>query len=219
MRYRCRRAGQGLARCGGRLTIPACPYRGLGAFTADDADVFVGREDEIGRLREMVRRQPLVVVNGPSGVGKSSLVNAGLIPLLRDQGWAAGSFRPGGMPVDALARALAAVQVPGRPPTVSEVGEWAALIRSQGWASGSTARAGARPVRCCCTRTSWKRSWTRRHARRTEGRVPGSAAVSAAVPDDGLHLVGTLRADFWTQLLEHPDAGARLADGGSGCPR
>ena len=29
----------------GRLTIPVCPYRGLGAFTADDADVFVGREE------------------------------------------------------------------------------------------------------------------------------------------------------------------------------
>ena len=119
----------------GRLTIPACPYRGLGAFTADDAAVFVGREDEVGRLREMVRRQPLVVVTGPSGVGKSSLVNAGLIPLLRDEGWAAGSFRPGGMPVHALARALAAVQAPGRPPTVPEVGEWAALIRSDGLAS------------------------------------------------------------------------------------
>ena len=38
----------------GGLTIPVCPYRGLGAFTADDAAVFVGREDEVGRLREMV---------------------------------------------------------------------------------------------------------------------------------------------------------------------
>ena len=30
------------------------------------------------------------------------------------------------------------------------------------------------------------------------------------VASAGLHLVGTLRADFWTQLLEHPDAGMRL---------
>jgi Trypsin-like peptidase domain len=64
----------------GRLTIPPCPYRGLGAFTADDAELFVGRDDEVGRLHEMVRKQPLVVVTGPSGVGKSSLVDAGLIP-------------------------------------------------------------------------------------------------------------------------------------------
>ena len=160
----------------------------------------------------MVRRQPLVVVTGPSGVGKSSLVNAGLIPLLRGQGWAAGSFRPGGMPVEALARALAAVQAPGRPPTVSEVGEWAALIRSEGLASlGSRlALALGQPVLL--------------HADQLEEILDPAACpqdlmaeflevlLSAqAAPDDGLHVVGTLRADFWAQLLEHPDAGTRLA--------
>ena len=197
----------------GRLTIPARPYRGLGAFTADDAAVFVGREDEVSRLREMVRRQPLVVVTGPSGVGKSSLVNAGLIPLLRDEGWAAGSFRPGGVPVDALATALAAVQAPGRPPTVAEVGEWAALVRSDGLASvgSQLALTLGHPVLL--------------HADQLEEILDPAACpqdlkaeflevlLSAqAAPEDGLHLVGTLRADFWAQLLEHPDAGVRLDD-------
>ena len=196
-----------------RLTIPACPYRGLGAFTADDTDVFVGREDEVARLCEMVRRQSLVVVTGPSGVGKSSLVNAGLIPRLRDKGWAAGSFRPNGMPVDALARALLAVQAPGGSPTVSEVGEWVALIRSDGLGSLGSRLAVTlgQPVLL--------------HADQLEEILDPSACpqdrkeeflevlLSAqAAPDRGLHLVGTLRADFWTQLLEHPDAGARLRD-------
>ena len=40
-----------------------------------------------------------------------------------------------------------------------------------------------------------------------------------AAPDDGLHLVATLRADFWTQLLEHPDTDVRLVTGGPGSPR
>ena len=197
----------------GRLTIPACPYRGLGAFTADDADVFVGREGDVGRLREMVCQRPLVVVTGPSGVGKSSLVNAGLIPLLRGQGWAAGSFRPGGMPLEALARALAAVQAPGRPPTVPEVGEWAALIRSDGLASLGTRLALnlRQPILL--------------HVDQLEEILDPAVCPESltaeflevllsaqAAPDEGLHLVATLRADFWTQLLEQPDAGTRLVD-------
>jgi signal transduction histidine kinase len=196
----------------GRLTVPACPYRGLGAFTTGDADVFVGREDDVARLCTMVRGRALVMVTGPSGVGKSSLVSAGLIPRLQDEGWAAGSFRPAGMPVDALASALALVQVPGRTPTVAEIGEWVALIRSIGLgaAGARLALALGRPVVV--------------HADQLEEILDPAACppdltmeflellLSArAAADKGLHIVATLRADFWAQLLEHPDAGTRLA--------
>jgi hypothetical protein len=195
----------------GQLTIPACPYRGLESFTADDdAAVFVGRGNEIGELREMVGRQALVVVTGPSGVGKSSLVNAGLIPRLRGEAWIAKSFRPGATPVHALARALAAVEDPGKPPKVVDIDEWAARLQSKGLASvGSRlALTLGKPVLL--------------HADQLEEILDPKSCdadlkaeflellLSAqADPDDGLHLVCTLRADFWTQLLEHPDAGAR----------
>ena len=80
----------------GPLTIPVCPYRGLASFTAeDDRTLFVGRDMEVDQLWKMVGKQPLVIITGPSGVGKSSLVNAGLIPLLREQAWATASFPPG----------------------------------------------------------------------------------------------------------------------------
>lgn len=69
-----------------RTLLPRCPYRGLRSFTPADAKagVFVGREREVNRLRDMIKSQALVVVTGPSGVGKSSLVAAGLQPALEE---------------------------------------------------------------------------------------------------------------------------------------
>jgi hypothetical protein len=55
----------------------------------------------------MVDQRALVVVVGPSGVGKSSLVTAGLFPALLGTGqWAVATFRPGEAPFFALAKAL-----------------------------------------------------------------------------------------------------------------
>ncbi|MFF5082815.1 hybrid sensor histidine kinase/response regulator [Actinoplanes sp. NPDC000266] len=92
---------------GARMPDP-CPYRGLRPFTGADASsgLFVGREREVEKLRRMTRRQPVVVVVGASGVGKSSLAGAGLLPVLRREGWAVGSMRPGAHPFEAMARAL-----------------------------------------------------------------------------------------------------------------
>ena len=55
------------------------PYR-VDALTEADAELFYGRESKIGELLEAVLKKPLALVTGASGVGKSSLVRAGLIP-------------------------------------------------------------------------------------------------------------------------------------------
>ncbi|MET7685345.1 helix-turn-helix domain-containing protein [Streptomyces sp. NPDC005423] len=72
---------------------PACPYRGLAAFTRQEAGWFFGRERATAALVERVFQRvgdgPLLLV-APSGAGKSSLLNAGLLPALR---------RPGGFPM------------------------------------------------------------------------------------------------------------------------
>ena len=87
--------------------LPNCPYKGLSAFTEEDAKYFFGRKSAIADLVQAVDTQPLVGVIGASGSGKSSLVFAGLVPYLRTTGKVEiVSFRPGKNPFNALAIAL-----------------------------------------------------------------------------------------------------------------
>jgi uncharacterized protein YjbI with pentapeptide repeats len=86
------------------------PYKGLAPFTEADADNFYGREEMVDRVAELVSQEPLVPIVGASGSGKSSLVQAGLIPKLRQDPkckWQILTMRPGSKPFDALAQAIA----------------------------------------------------------------------------------------------------------------
>ncbi|MFD0250032.1 trypsin-like peptidase domain-containing protein [Streptomyces sp. NPDC127113] len=67
-----------------RRLLSDSPYRELLPFTEHDRGVFHGRENETQRLVELLDQQrvPLLPVLGPSGVGKSSLVGAGLVGSL-----------------------------------------------------------------------------------------------------------------------------------------
>ncbi|MCI2419041.1 trypsin-like peptidase domain-containing protein [Saccharopolyspora sp. K220] len=62
------------------------PYLGLKPFQEADADRFHGRDAEIAELLDLLRRQDMVAIAGPSGSGKSSLVRAGLLPRLKREG-------------------------------------------------------------------------------------------------------------------------------------
>jgi DNA-binding SARP family transcriptional activator/WD40 repeat protein len=89
------------------------PYKGLRAFEEADAADFYGREALVRRLREaLVRRtgSRLVVLAGPSGSGKSSVIKAGLIPVLRDDGWSIATTFPGDEPLEALESAVDALE-------------------------------------------------------------------------------------------------------------
>ena len=89
------------------------PFPGLRPFTSDEDYLFFGREDQVKELLRRLRQTRFLAVVGTSGSGKSSLVQAGLLPalhggLMADAGssWRIASFRPGGDPIGALARAL-----------------------------------------------------------------------------------------------------------------
>jgi hypothetical protein len=84
-----------------------CPYLGLQAFQEADAERFFGRADQVARVLGRLISQPLVAIVGPSGVGKSSFVRAGIVPALkREAPWDAIAMRPGRSPLLALAQML-----------------------------------------------------------------------------------------------------------------
>ena len=68
----------------GRRPTEICPYKGLFAFREEDARFFRGREEFVrSELVEAVATKSLVALVGASGMGKSSVVFAGLVPELR----------------------------------------------------------------------------------------------------------------------------------------
>ncbi|MCF3184736.1 trypsin-like peptidase domain-containing protein [Streptomyces polychromogenes] len=60
-----------------------CPYQGLERFTAEQAQWFEGRGEAVRQvLANLAQQQRLTLLLGPSGSGKSSLVEAGVLPAL-----------------------------------------------------------------------------------------------------------------------------------------
>jgi len=112
------------------LSKPVCqtqdrevnPFRGLEFFDSEHAPFFCGRTKTVGQLLSVLQQQvaakrPFVLVLGPEGCGKTSLVRAGILPVLTqiritegDRFWRVAFTRPGnvgaGDPFDALAAAL-----------------------------------------------------------------------------------------------------------------
>src|SRR5271165_1002254 len=90
------------------------PYRGLEAFREEDEAYFFGREIFADRLWQSFERHPATLLIGPSGSGKSSLINAGFLPRVRRQeGWRVVRIRPGDRPLERLARELLTALKPG----------------------------------------------------------------------------------------------------------
>lgn len=103
-----------------QLADEPAPYRGLLPFGREQARFFFGREAERQRLLERLGQRDFVALIGAAGSGKTSLVQAGLLPDLAADSlsgsslWQVIQVRPGSRPLERLARQLAALLPAGQ---------------------------------------------------------------------------------------------------------
>ncbi|MEU6431274.1 trypsin-like peptidase domain-containing protein [Microbispora sp. NPDC046973] len=170
---------------------PPSPYVGLRAFGADDRVVFFGREEFVGALAADAERLPLVVVMGPSGSGKSSVVDAGLVPrLTAGGGTGVVRMRPGRHPVRALAWALWPSEDPD---------EGAARLRTLGLRRCvGDHRRQAGLARCLVVVDQGEELVTRASE---EGFLDLLAELAEPEPRPGLVVAMSIRADYFGPLI------------------
>lgn len=91
------------------------PYRGLHPFEAEHRALFFGRDGDVRAVLERLKREPLILIAGDSGAGKSSLCHAGVLPRVAEgaldeqRRFSVITLCPGRRPLAALAAALAPV--------------------------------------------------------------------------------------------------------------
>jgi hypothetical protein len=202
-----------------RLRADESPYAGLGAFQESDADKFFGRTSEVGAAIARLRDAPLLGVVGPSVVGKSSFVRAGIVPALKASGesWSTLVVRPGRDPIAALAHALTSLIDDAETTSITSVTAItvsAELSQQQTMAKYLSTEPGYLGAML--------RSRARSRGRRilvfvdqfeelyTQTQDPGARAAFiaslAAVADDAtspLRVVLSIRSDFLDRVVEH----------------
>ncbi len=66
---------------------PQNPWLGLASFTEETRAFFHGRDEEVAELGRRVQRKLLTILFGQSGLGKTSILRAGIVPRLRPEGY------------------------------------------------------------------------------------------------------------------------------------
>ncbi|MEU2156222.1 helix-turn-helix domain-containing protein [Streptomyces sp. NPDC019396] len=214
----------------------ACPYRGLPAFTPRESEWFFGRERAtsalVDRVFERIGQGPLMLV-APSGAGKSSLLNAGLVPALRRPGgfpmpgaetWPVVRFTPTARPLDELLTRTAKALGSDPGLTVKELRERperlleAVRALSAGTATRSEQHRPSPPVRPVLLVDQFEELFTLcSDAEERHAFVRVLCAVSGSRPDaaglDPAVVVLGVRADFSGDCLELPELARAFTDG------
>jgi WD40 repeat protein/DNA-binding SARP family transcriptional activator len=193
------------------------PYKGLRPFSEADARDFFGREaliDElVARLGEDGAQARFLAVVGPSGSGKSSLVRAGLLPVLRRDAvpgsacWFIAQMVPGTQPFAELQAALLRVAVNPLPPELAQqlAADAQGLVRGTRWALPDDASQLLLVV------DQLEELFTLVEDSQEREAFLDVLATAVTAPLSRVRVVATLRADFYDRPLRHPATAALLA--------
>ncbi|MFD3970785.1 trypsin-like peptidase domain-containing protein [Streptomyces cyaneofuscatus] len=203
------------------LVAPPTPFRGLETFQESDASVFFGRGADIDRVAAAVARDSPVTVYGPSGCGKSSLVLAGVVPRLREDGYAVLVVNAGHLASlrHALATELYDLHLKARAENTRHIAPVespkavASLLGEQGLADTLHDTLGPRATRVLVVVDQAEALLGRSEAEVTEA----EALLLGKRQPKGIRVLLTLRSDFMDAALNHPVLGTAL-DGGATIP-
>ena len=183
------------------------PFKGLHAFHEADSSDFFGRAAIVDGLVEAIAEHRLIAVVGPSGIGKSSIVRAGLVPRLRSvaDGWLVTDMIPGAFPFDELAAALMRVAVQQPEQLADDL------------ASGATTLVDAAvkitPGRVLLVIDQFEELFTLTAEDDVRTRFIANLTGVATDPRSTVAVLITLRADFLDRPLRYPELGELLSDG------
>jgi WD40 repeat protein/transcriptional regulator with XRE-family HTH domain len=197
------------------LAETRCPYRGLQPFQEDDAELFFGREGDVQRLLERLKTTRFLAVVAPSGSGKSSLVQAGLLPALRrgalpgSEAWRPVLFTPGPEPLTTLAAHLLHTSSTGTMQrTVDRLARDARTLHLAVSLALSNQPAHARVLLLV---DQLEEIFAQCRDLRQRAQFVANLLYASAIPDGRTLVVVTMRADFYTHCAEYPELAARIA--------
>ena len=85
------------------------PFKFLDAYTAEDKDIFFGREEEVKQLYQMIYQSDILLLYGASGTGKTSLIQCGLASRFQQHDWLEAFIRRNKNLNESLQKALIAL--------------------------------------------------------------------------------------------------------------
>jgi serine/threonine protein kinase/formylglycine-generating enzyme required for sulfatase activity len=178
------------------------PYRGLRPFEAEHRGMFFGRGRAVRDLVERLRSESFVVVAGDSGVGKSSLCRAGVVPTVTGGGfgerrrWSSLVMVPGQHPLMTL-RALLALEL-GDEALGDDARDIARVLRRQhGDAAGLVILVDQLEELITLSDP-------------VEADQFATLLISLAEPHTSVRVLATARGDFLTRLAGIAELGPRL---------